>query len=405
MDGRQDAEVVLQLEIEDTHLQDQALQSSWSGQTWLIAAYCFGSVGINVFMKYVLSHLPLRATCTATSSQVLGLPAPFFWTMTQQVVAFSCSLFAMVLHRFSRGRIGYWPSKLQSSRHVCVLALCFALSIGLNNFSLSLVSLNINTIIKATSPLVTAAAGVLILGKQVIWQEWVLLILGTAFVASSIAAANTRSQTTFIVGVAAAVLSTVAGSITLTIVELFHTMPVKLNALDSAVYMSLPAAVLLSPCLALPHVTQNWVSILCKQQRSTDAEVILMTDSWIKLSAMALLSGLFAYFYNILQFYAVQVLSSTQTAFASNISKVAIVVFSVCVLEHLEADGVSPRQSSLVLVSGAGGLGSFLLYSVTRGDRTIGPAQVIPMLVLSALAGGLAALAFLPAARVVISRL
>ena len=338
----------------------------------IVSIYSLGSVGLNLLMKFLFSHIQLRIS---GEIQVYGLPAPLFWTATQQAIGFGCFAASLLLYRYSKGRYGYRPPPLgvSTAKQVALLALSFAASMGLNNLSLALVSLSVNNMIRSTSPLTTAIAAAIWTG----WtgnapssEQWTLVVLGTVFVlvnvlASRPAPSPSMQDSSFTLGVAAGFLSTLGGAFMFIIVELFKGSPSSLNATDSMGYMSLPAAFLLAPWIFMfPHATGNtgnWESL--NRTDFTDLELVGMVSDRGKLSAAVAVGGCAAYAYNILQFYTVQELSSTQTAFASNVSKAVLVLISWM---FLEPSIQSVLQYWLVLLSAAGGLVCFFLYALSK---------------------------------------
>lgn len=331
----------------------------------LVALYTLGSVGLNYLMKFLFSYMWI----SVDQLQVHGLPAPLFWTTTQLAISFGCFAASSQVHWCSQGRLGYRPPPLNPrlAKQVVLLALSFATSIGLNNLSLSMVSLSVNNMIRSTSPLTTAVAATIWTGGAPSSEQWIFVVLGTFFVLINVLAsqpAAPSTQSTFTLGVAAGFLSTVGGACMFIIVELFKGSSIPLNAIDSTGYMSLPAAVLLTPWIFLfPHAAGNWPESLSGTSR-TDSELLGMVSDHARLAAAVALSGFAAYGYNILQFYTVQELSSTQTAFASNVSKAVLCLLSWILLEPATSPG--KLRSWVVVLSAAGGLTCFFLYALSK---------------------------------------
>ena len=329
----------------------------------LVALYTLGSVGLTYLMKFLFSYMWV----SAGQLQVHGLPAPLFWTTTQLAISFGCFAASSQVHWCSHGRWGYRPPPLNPriAKQVALLALSFATSIGLNNLSLSMVSLSVNNMIRSTSPLTTALAATIWTRGAPSSEQWIFVVLGTLFVLINVLAsqpAAPSTQSTFTLGVAAGFLSTVGGAFMFIIVELFKGSSIPLNAIDSTGYMSLPAAALLTPWIFLfPHAAGNWPERLGTSR--TDSELLGMVSDHARLAAAVALSGFAAYGYNVLQFYTVQELSSTQTAFASNVSKAVLCLLSWILLEPATS---SKLRSWLVVLSAAGGLTCFFLYALSK---------------------------------------
>ena len=332
----------------------------------LVALYTLGSVGLTYLMKFLFSYMWV----SVGQLQVHGLPAPLFWTTTQLAISFGCFAASSQVHWCSNGRWGYRPPPLNPriAKQVALLALSFATSIGLNNLFLSMVSLSVNNMIRSTSPLTTAVAATIWTRGAPSSEQWIFVVLGTLFVLINVLAsqpAAPSTQSTFTLGVAAGFLSTVGGAFMFIIVELFKGSSIPLNAIDSTGYMSLPAAALLTPWIFLfPHAAGNWPERLGTSR--TDSELLGMVSDHARLAAAVALSGFAAYGYNMLQFYTVQELSSTQTAFASNVSKAVLCLLSWILLEPATS---SKLRSWLVVLSAAGGLTCFFLYALSKARK------------------------------------
>eukprot|EP00747_Dinoflagellata_sp_TGD_P031832 gnl/TRDRNA2_/TRDRNA2_135576_c0_seq2.p1 gnl/TRDRNA2_/TRDRNA2_135576_c0~~gnl/TRDRNA2_/TRDRNA2_135576_c0_seq2.p1 ORF type:complete len:326 (-),score=36.17 gnl/TRDRNA2_/TRDRNA2_135576_c0_seq2:91-1008(-) len=276
------------------------------------------------------------------------------------------AVFLAGAYHFSSGKFGYSPPVVREWKgwtQIVLLGACFAGNIGLNNFSLSLISITVNNMIRSTSPVVTAIAVSLVMGSKSSSVEWLFMILGTVFVLICVVVDKPVSDlgSAFVLGVSMGFLSTVGGALMFVIVELFGKSAARLNAIDSMCYMSLPASVFLMPLVfTTAHVVPgDWAGGDFARKEHTDIDLLSSIND-TRIWFFIFLSGLFAFLYNILQFFAVQHLNSVQTAFASNMSKVITVLISWAFLEK----HTSTMQSAALLLSALGGLICFACYSL-----------------------------------------
>jgi drug/metabolite transporter (DMT)-like permease len=304
----------------------------------------------------------------------LGL---FFWTSTQQMIAFVFACLLAAAYHYSSGRFGYRPPQLgtvNAKLQVLLLAACFALNMGLNNFSLSLISITVNNMIRAASPFMTALCGSLFFSKRMPFEDWCFLCLGVAFsLVSALAgspAATSHGHSTYALGVVVCFISLLGGALMFLIVETLGTSAVKLNAVDSMFYMSLPTGLLISSCMfAMPHVVDDkWAGGTFAGQKLTDVQLLgKITD--VKLWLLMVLSGVFASSYNVIQFFTVQKLSSAQTAFASNLAKAVTVCIDRFVIHQFQNN----LQNLVLVGSASSGIVCFMLFSHMRANRSSEP--------------------------------
>ena len=117
----------------------------------MLATYFAGQSSFALYMKLVLSE-----ETVSREMNLRGMPAAFLVTAIQQVVAFLSLALVMALLYFSPYR--YIPRKLKSWREVLavlVFSAAVAVNIGLNNFSMSLLPVSLNLVIRSCIPLVT----------------------------------------------------------------------------------------------------------------------------------------------------------------------------------------------------------------------------------------------------------
>lgn len=347
-----------------------------------LVVYFGAQTGMNLYMKDVLSNSVVESPQTALSEGVLlhhnlqGMPAAFAITAIQQFMAFVLfGIFLAVTHYTS---FRYSPKRLTTSREffaVCLFSLSFILNIALNNYSLSLIPLSVNLIIRSCLPLSTFLSQQVssrVTGQTVSCHclEIVLMTLGVmcagiAVVSANHGVASGSSNGHLIYGVIVCILSLLSGSLNLALAGVLGTS-VHLNALDTTVYMAIPATIILLPFVFLwqhPVGTQEWELVMGATQM-TDWEVVKkVAELSPRTIYLTLLSGVFALAYNVLQYAIVQTLSATHTAFAGNFNKAATITLALMLgMEHLPPGG----WGAVMLIAVLGNIGSFTGYSMVQ---------------------------------------
>merc|ERR1712008_572525 len=124
------------------------------------------------------------------------------------------------------------------------------------------------------------------------------------------------------------VLSLLCGSVNLALAGVLGEM--KLSVYDTVAYMSVPAFLFLIPfCLMKKPVPGEWPQVL-QMETASDFDILMMTRN-IAPSTFELfvLSGVFSFAYNIIQFSIVHTLSPSATAFGGNFNKAALVFLTL----------------------------------------------------------------------------
>ncbi|CAE8626048.1 unnamed protein product [Polarella glacialis] len=364
-----------------------------------LTIYFGAQTGMNLYMKAVLSHSIVDGKGSLLNNVELhhnleGVPAAFALTALQQVTAFFLFMVYIGLsHMFSSNP--YTPKKLKDSREwfaVILFSLSFTLNIALNNFSMSLISLSVNLIIRSCLPLST------FISQQVAARctgekikdckllEIALMLMGVtcaavAVIAKTKAAAEgpqvAGQNDDLVYGVTICILSLFSGSINLALAGVLGTS-VSLNSLDTTVYMAVPATLFLIPVVFFyqhPIKNQEWQLVMGGRSQLTDwevfSEVCRLSPGTMTLSV---LSGVFALGYNVLQYNIVQTLSATHTAFAGNFNKAATIFLAILV--GLEA--MPQGYWGIVMLSAVlGNILSFTGYNLAKikGGGEIGHAH------------------------------
>jgi len=247
-----------------------------------------------------------------------------------------------------------------------VFSLAFAVNIGLNNFSLSLLAVSLNLIIRSCLPIMTLTVqGLLGTAGPVKPMEVILMMAGVFFASLSVLAesedpqSTSASNTNLILGITTCSISNLAAALNLVLAAAFGTY-MKMSPLDTTFYMALPVALLLLPAAAYAAHPVSWPGA----GMMTDLDVVRRV---LELSPSTMVwlcfSGIFAAGYNVLNYTVVQKLSATQAAFAGNFNKAASIALSIFLgLEHLP----SGAWGALMVVAIAGNVGSFTRYSLLK---------------------------------------
>mmetsp|Transcript_44520 Transcript_44520/g.118143 ORF Transcript_44520/g.118143 Transcript_44520/m.118143 type:complete len:464 (-) Transcript_44520:40-1431(-) len=319
---------------------------------------------MNLYMKSILSN-----QVVSTELHMQGFQAPLALTGVQQLVGFLALLAMVGVSQLTPW--AYKPRRLESQEQVvAVLALsvCFTLNIALNNFSLSLVDMSVNVMIRSASPMTS-------LLLQAIFWRWfrddsidvrpvkvLLMLLGVIFAVcvviakyNSVGVSATSTGSTL--GLALCVASLVFSSMELIVVVILGR-GFKLNPIDTLLYMALPVFVL----LLLPSFFLKHPVAYPGHPPSTDWSV-LMEVARLSPSTLVLagLSGIWALGYNILLYNLVRDLSPYFASFAANFNKVAAIGLALLMgMETLPHGG----WRVLMVVGVLGNMASFTVYSL-----------------------------------------
>jgi hypothetical protein len=321
---------------------------------------------MNLYMKAVFSEVVI-----SEEHHYKGFPATFAVTGIQQITSFAVFVVFMGFSRLTPWT--YRPQKLTKSSEiilVLVLSLSFTLNIALNNFSLMLLPISVNLMIRSCAPLSTAAMQWIVgkvtksAAKEHKPVEIFLMCVGICCaVIAVLAKAQSRSQgllgdgndAGFALGVIVCVLGTVAASINLSIADYLGN--IRLNALDVVFYMAAPAFIfLLIPSFCIPHES-SWPGG-SRTDWAIVKEVARYSPGTIGL---AFLSGVFAFGNNWIQYYLSQSISSTFTAFAGTANKAATIFLAVLVGLEAFPKGAA---GTIMLLAVIGNLLSFCAYSM-----------------------------------------
>lgn len=335
--------------------------------------YFGAQTGMNLYMKAVLSTSPV-----STEDNLKGLPAGFAVTGLQQLTSFI--LFgAWVL--ISQGTsYPYTPQKLEGKMQafaVILFSFSFMLNIALNNYSLSLIPISSNLIIRSCLPLATLSSQVVIAKvtgeeqKDIRILEIGCMLAGVCFAGLACyaehagAGADSTEGDSYVFGVIVCIVSLFSGALNMALAGMLGTT-VKLNALDTTIYMSLPVVVfLIVPVFFYSHPVKDeaWQQYIGSEQM-TDWSIFSAVCGLSPMTvALATFSGGLALMYNVLQYGIVQTLSPAHTTFAGNFNKAATIVLSLLVgLESLPEGKWGP----VMLFAVFGNIVAFTAFNVVK---------------------------------------
>jgi len=133
---------------------------------------------------------------------------------------------------------------------------------------------------------------------------------------------------------------------------------------DTVAYMSIPAFIFLMPfCLMPKPVPGQWPDVLGVKEAS-DFTILMKTRTIAPNTFMLfVLSGIFSFAYNIIQFSIVHTLSPSATAFGGNFNKAAL-VFLTLILPFLQVHKLPGLPWIVIIwVAVIGNVASFSVYS------------------------------------------
>merc|ERR1712242_361683 len=128
--------------------------------------------------------------------------------------------------------------------------------------------------------------------------------------------------------------------------------------------MSIPAFLFLMPfCLIQKPVPGDWPKVLAKSTAS-DLDILMWTSTNAPSTfELFVLSGVFSFAYNIVQFTIVHTMSPSATAFGGNFNKAAL-VFLTLILPFLQVHKLpGPPYILVIWAAVIGNVAAFSYYS------------------------------------------
>merc|ERR1712010_380645 len=292
----------------------------------------------------------------------------------QQFISFFCFLILYAALYATPYKIQ--PRKITSMKEVIsilIFGCVFAMNIALNNFSLGYVSIAVNLIIRSCLPLTTflSQQGLSLIDlypyKPCKPLEIGLMVAGVfcacAFTVAKIqGGGKSHEGSNEVLGCIMCILSLLCGSVNLALAGVLGEM--KLSVYDTVAYMSVPAFLFLMPfCLIQKPVPGDWPKVLNKDMAS-DFDILMWTSKNASSTfELFVLSGVFSFFYNIIQFSIVHTLSPSATAFGGNFNKAAL-VFLTLLLPFLQVHKLPKFPYNVVIwMAVLGNVAAFSFYS------------------------------------------
>jgi drug/metabolite transporter (DMT)-like permease len=323
------------------------------------------SMLMNIFMKALFSTIVV-----SESLGLYGFPAAFVVTALQMISAFVLFVSFVLVSQLTPW--AYKPKRLETWSEwfaVFVFSGSFAANIALNNYSLSLIGISINLVIRSCIPFSAYITQVTLgraLGQGAKEQSLLQLALMTAGVLCSVLAVVANKQgghgteqesDNLLLGVCVCAVSTLMGGVTVAIAGALGTS-CKLSPLDTVAYMSIPAcSFLLGPIIFMSHPT-NWEG----RGSMTDAQIFLEVFHRAPSAiGLALLSGVLALGHNVLQYTIVQALSATHAAFAGNFNKAATIALSLVLGLEFLPTGI---WAAVMICAIIGNVFAFTMYNL-----------------------------------------
>jgi len=348
-----------------------AMQAEATKLVGKIALFFGAQTFMNLYMKAVLSK-----SVVSSELGMNGVPAAFAITAIQQLVSFALLGLGVLTSQLTPWK--YTPKKLTTPRQlgmVLCFSLSFTLNIALNNFSLSMLDISVNLIIRSVAPLTTLIVQVAFtrcLGSKSLEPvEIGLMIIGAvcglvAVIAKGHGLTNAADSGHLIWGGCICLFSLFSAGMELVLAGLLGS-GLGLNPIDTTFYMAIPVALMLAlPIFFVQHQVA-WSGHAQMTDFQILKEVIALSPGTFGL---ALFSGVFAMVYNILLYNIVQTLSPAFSAFTSNFNKAATIALSV-----LLGFEVLPKAPwGMVQVFGIiGNMAAFTVYGLykvrPKGDK------------------------------------
>mmetsp|Transcript_61339 Transcript_61339/g.131885 ORF Transcript_61339/g.131885 Transcript_61339/m.131885 type:complete len:427 (-) Transcript_61339:140-1420(-) len=330
---------------------------------------------MNVYMSWLMRKCVVLPAGSMGKSGVLkddltGIPGAFALTALQQLISFFLFIVYFGAVYFTPYRYNLKPlPSLFDKLTVILFGLVFCANIALNNFSLSLISIAVNLIIRSCLPLTTylsqqgLATCKLFPLKPFRCLEVTLMCIGVScagiftWADAQAAGKDSEDSKNLMLGVIVCVLSLLCGSMNLALAGVLGTS-VHLNPLDTVAYMAVPATCFLAPVIFFLQkpVPGEW-GVAFGRDMMSDWEILMgVWELSPYVMSFGILSGVFSFLYNIIQFTIVQTLSPSATAFGGNFNKAALIFLSYLFMDPL------PHNIWGVIIMGAV-IGNIIAFS------------------------------------------
>mmetsp|Transcript_61336 Transcript_61336/g.131876 ORF Transcript_61336/g.131876 Transcript_61336/m.131876 type:complete len:428 (-) Transcript_61336:91-1374(-) len=333
---------------------------------------------MNVYMSWLMRKCVVLPAGSMGKSGVLkddltGIPGAFALTALQQLISFFLFIVYFGAVYFTPYRYNLKPlPSLFDKLTVILFGLVFCANIALNNFSLSLISIAVNLIIRSCLPLTTylsqqgLATCKLFPLKPFRCLEVTLMCIGVScagiftWADAQAAGKDSEDSKNLMLGVIVCVLSLLCGSMNLALAGVLGTS-VHLNPLDTVAYMAVPATCFLAPVIFFLQkpVPGEW-GVAFGRDMMSDWEILMgVWELSPYVMSFGILSGVFSFLYNIIQFTIVQTLSPSATAFGGNFNKAALIFLSYLFLDPLPQN----KWGVIIMCAVVGNIAAFSAYT------------------------------------------
>jgi len=337
---------------------------------------------MNIFMGWLFrTRILVPSGFKLPSGDVLeedlqGCPVGFALTVLQQVISCVCFIVLYGCLYFTPYKIAIRPiSTAKELLSICLFGCAFALNVALNNVSLGYISIAVNLIIRSCLPLTTflSQQGLAAFGmytkKPCKPVEIALMVAGVfcagAFTIAKIlgSSGKQKDSNNMVLGVLMCLASLLCGSLNLALAGVLGEM--KLSVYDTVAYMSVPATLFLLPFAMLLQkpVPGKWPDVFGAETASDFQILSKVTIIAPETFEYLVLSGIFSFAYNLVQFNIVHTLSPSATAFGGNFNKAALVLLTL-VLPFLQVHAL-PGSPWIFIIWAAviGNVAAFSYYS------------------------------------------
>jgi solute carrier family 35, member E4 len=290
----------------------------------VVLVYLILNMSINLLNKFLISRT--------------GFSFPILLTLAHMTFTL-LALFPLMLT--SEYRALHMPTLSNNKKGLAIVAGCFSANLAFNNYSLTLISLSLNQMIRACIPVVTVVCAVFIENYFPTRRELASLVaitVGICVVLAEDVSANVR-------GVCACVISTVANGIMMSMSG--HLLQEKLDVWRLSFYQA-PIVILTLMPAYLYWESSGVADFFGESARAKSCVAIVVLTCVIALA------------YNAIHGLVIKVTSATTTTVVGQIKIVLLLVLSAALLD--EADFRNLRT----FIGGAVAILGFTVYALER---------------------------------------
>ena len=279
-------------------------------QVIVIAAFVACNISLNYFNSWALR-----------GGQWPGFEFPLFYTTWHMLVSAIAAMILMLTVVPPAGGLPTFRKFWEQKYALGTIGLCTTLNVGLNNWSLTLVSLFVNQVIKATAPLPTTALSYFIAKKTYSWQvvlSCVVLTVGSILAnAHSMMAGNPEDRTSP-VGVVLCLISLVCASLKPVVMMVIMAGTADHEKLE-------PMTILFyDSCIAMLLLLIFWLADAPERAASV---AYLGREPGTAIGIIAA-GATMAFAFNIAVYYFVKLTSALTSTVGSNGVKIIIIIIS-----------------------------------------------------------------------------